>query len=644
MGTKVGKKSVYLVQQGVWDMPKESMPLACGYLKATALGNDNIREEMEIEIFNFSGGDSLSSMAQRMFCHGIPDILACSVLGWNYHSLGSLASTFHQCNPGGWVILGGNHVANQGKRVFRMFPDVDIIVNGEGEFVFRDLLLAYLHGLSPQELSEIRGISYCSEYGEVVTSAPVEPILDLDRIPSPFLSNAIEMVDANGEFRYDVALMESNRGCPYRCSFCYWGGAVGQKVRSFSRTRLQEELDFFGFHRVPALVLCDANFGMLRQDAEFIEDLIRTREKYGFPKALETSWAKNKTNLFYEIVDRMKEANLQSSFTLALQTLDDGTLQQMSRKNMKINDWEDLIEWLSDRGFDCYAELIWGAPGETYDSFLSGYDKLAERIPRIATYPLLVLPNTTYHDHREDYGLITVRGDRDDFEYVLAHRTMTIEDNQRMHRFLFWSRLVAENRLFRYIWTPLRKYAGMSQSEILQSMDDWFEQSEDPTACLFKASREPIVDAGVVSSTLHHFYEHPGSAKLFQSWWQERIQPFVPRDYSDFLADVFRYDQIIRPIFVDDESNGSRFEVVERGGTRYYVRRNVHFKFSVPELVAAMNGDRAVEIQPQRHVTTLYYRVGFRDYLDSHELASAYFGIPEAEVHENGGLLESRHP
>ena len=51
----------------------------------------------------------------------------------------------------------------------------------------------------------------------------------------PFLTGAIPMVDAAGNFLYDVGMLETNRGCPYSCSFCYWGGATGQKVRSFSR-------------------------------------------------------------------------------------------------------------------------------------------------------------------------------------------------------------------------------------------------------------------------------------------------------------------------------------------------------------------------------------------------------------------------
>ena len=145
-----GKVLVYLVQQGIWEMPLESMPLAAGYLKAIALEDPRIRDAVDIQILNYRGGVSLTTMANDLFARGKPDILACSVLGWNHRTFGSLAETFKQFRPDGWVLFGGTHVANQGERTFRTFPEVDVVVNGEGELVFRDLLLRYLDGSGPR--------------------------------------------------------------------------------------------------------------------------------------------------------------------------------------------------------------------------------------------------------------------------------------------------------------------------------------------------------------------------------------------------------------------------------------------------------------------------------------------------------------
>src|ERR1043165_649044 len=90
--TDSGKLVVDIVQQGIWDMPLESMPLASGYLKATALADETIAAKADISIRNFRGGITLSSMAYQLFSERVPDVLAFSVFGWSYRRFGALRS------------------------------------------------------------------------------------------------------------------------------------------------------------------------------------------------------------------------------------------------------------------------------------------------------------------------------------------------------------------------------------------------------------------------------------------------------------------------------------------------------------------------------------------------------------------------
>lgn len=632
----MGKRVVWLVQQGVWDMPKESMPLAAGYLKATALADEDIRREMEVRIFNFGGGDSGTTVAETLFSQGTADVIGFSVFGWNYHTFGNLADTYRQLSPTGWVVFGGTHVANQAERTFRQYPSVDVVVNTEGEYVFRSLLRAYLAGQSVSDLHHIPGISFRSEDGRVVTTPAPERIKDLDAIPSPFLTGAIPMTDARGEFRYDVALIETNRGCPYRCAFCYWGGAVGQKVRTFSRDRLRAELEVFAYHKVHTIVLCDANFGMLKQDHDFVEDVIRTRNRHGYPRSVEGSWAKNKSRVFYDIVQRMKAEGMKSSFTLALQTLDESTLDQMRRRNMRLNDWEDLVRWLRSEGLDCYAELIWGAPGETRESFLEGYDRLAQHMTRIAVYPLLLLPNTEYMEGKERYGFHTVRGEDDDFEYVLANNTMSIEANLEMKLFILWARSVAEHLLFRHIWLPLRELAGLTQSTVIVMLMNWFERSSHPaavrlTALAGRLRRQP----SMVPTFLHELYGELALDELIEAWWRESMEPRLPPEHVDFLADVLRYDCLSRPVF-DMPGNAAApqrdLPVVEVEGEKYYCRSGLRFAYDVPRVLDEMWRGERTTIRPEPTEVTIYCKVGFHRYYANHEQGVYYVGKTAAQL------------
>jgi radical SAM C-methyltransferase len=622
--------SVGLVQQGIWNMPLESMPLASAYLKATALADPVLRDRADIRIHNFRGGVTNATIANALFSGDLPDMLAFSVLGWNYRAFGELAATFKQLNPDGWVVFGGTHVSEQADRVFRMFPEVDIVVNGEGELTMRELIRQCLDGTDPRSLDGVLGIAYQTDGGDVVTNAARPRIEDLDIIPSPFLTGALELTDAAGAFRYDVALMETNRGCPHKCAFCYWGGAVGQKVRAFPMDRLRAELALFGKMKVHTIVACDANFGLLKQDVEFVRALIETRDRYGFPQALETSWAKNKSSTFYTIVKMLKEAGMRSSFTLALQTLSEGALDTMNRRNMKVNEWEDLVDWLGQEGLDCYAELIWGAPGDTIASFMEGYDRLSRKVSRIAIYPLLLLPNTDYVARREELGIKSVRGDHDDFEYVLAHNTMSFADNQLMQRFVFWARVVAENAVLRHSWAPLRHFAGLSQSTVLKNLDAWVEDTEDPAAVPLRAClASALGGTGSYGGAIQYFFTEPAAKELLCRWWRESIAPLVPQAHRCLLDEVFRYDILTQPIYCPDGIiREPGVEMRMAFGKLRYIRRAVRLEYDVPAIVMALRAGGAVEAEPSKRVVDLYYLAGAESAVTStnHEIVMHHMG------------------
>ncbi|HTJ36948.1 MAG TPA: KedN5 family methylcobalamin-dependent radical SAM C-methyltransferase [Dactylosporangium sp.] len=619
-------RTACLVQQGVWETPLESMPLAQGYLKAAALADERIRAEMDLRIHNFRGGRRLPEMARALFRDGPPDVLACSVLGWNQREFGALAETFKQLNPNGWVVFGGTHVANQGERVLRMYPEVDVVVDGEGELVFADVLRAFLDGRPRDRLGDIAGLTYRAADGTVVQNPPRARIERLDDIPSPFLTGAIELTDAQGRFRYDVALMETNRGCPYKCSFCYWGGAVGQKVRSFSRERLRAELELFARLRVHTIVLCDANFGMLPADLAFVEDLIEVRDRFGYPRALETSWAKNKSRTFHEIVRRMRRAGLRSSFTLALQTLDDAALDLMHRRNMKVNDWEELADRLAAEGLECYAELIWPAPGETVESFMDGYDRLSRRVSRIACYPMLLLPNTEYAEKKDAHGIVSVRGDHDDFEYVLADNTVTMQENERMQRFLYWARVLAEMCVLRHVWVGLRELAGLSQSAVLRDFAVYVEHSTAPAAAALRDGMRGAI-AGDVGGGAGRFFTDPDTRLLLQRWWDSSLGPRLPRAAAPVLDEMFRYDLLTHPVCGPAAED---LPVVPGRGGEHFLRADVELAYDVPALVAALRAGEPVSLAPAPTTVDLCYRVGAENavFSTNHEEIVHFMGEP----------------
>ena len=631
---------VALVHQGIWDMEKLSMPLALGYLRAYAEQDPEVGAAADFKLFNYRGSDQPVHMVPEVLIDEPPDILGCSVFGWNFRNFGQLATTFRQVNPDGWTIFGGTHVEQQAERVFRLYPEVDVVVNGEGEISFANLIRARLAGRSRHDLANIRGISFRTATGEIVTTEPEPRIKDLDAIPSPFLTGAIPLFDEKGEFLYDAVTMETNRGCPYKCAFCYWGGAVGQKMHAFSRERLRAELELFGRMHVQNICLCDSNFGMRPADRDFLEDFIITRSQHRFPHVLTTSWAKNKGRIFYDIVRTMRQAGLHSDFTLAIQTLDPDALRTVRRQNMPINQFEDLCEWLHKEGLGSYAELIWGLPGETYESFLEGYDRVARFVPRIATYSHLLLPNTAYDQERDQHRFVTIRGQDYDFEYILSHTTMTLDDNRRMHAFMFWARLIAEFMFLRYIWTPLRDWCGISQSQVLLDLNAWIEAQEgDATAATLLRHRNEVMstlDASRTGRPIRVLYQHPGVPGLLERWWNESIIPKTRAELHPFLRELVRYESIMRPLH-EDVARAEALDIEMIDEMAYFVRRGVTFAYDIAGTIS-QDADPTAAPQPSPQPPLDYlYQVGFSQHVDNHEIVAQYRAKTRDEI--SGELL-----
>lgn len=616
---------ICVVQQAAWDVPVDTMPLAAGYLKAVLDADPDLATEVETEICSFRGGATLYEMVKRLFDGAVPDVIAFSVLGWNYRNFGCLAETYKQLKPDGIVVFGGVHVAYQAERVFREFPWVDIVANGEGEPIFRDLVGYVLAHPGEREPADVLGLSYRQGDGSLCTTPDRERIDNLDLIPSPFLTGAIPMTDAAGRFRYDVALMETNRGCPYKCSFCYWGGAIGQRVRAFSRERMAAELDYFGFYQVPAICLCDANFGLLESDEEFVEDLIKTREKYGYPRGLESSWAKNKSDRFRRIVSAMKKHGFHSSFVLSLQTLDDEALTGMQRRNMKVNQWESLVSWLADEGMDCVGELIWGAPGETRESFLEGYDRLSEKVSRIAVYPMLLLPNTSYTNNREEHGFVTVRGEADDFQYVIGSRSAPIEESLSTQRFLFWARLLSENHYLHHIWAPTRKLTGLTQSKIIISLMEYFDESTHPAVAEFRELIPVLAESPAVIRALRRLFETAELEEVISQWWADRIVPQYPQPWQRFARELYEFERWSRSHYVmPGSAPEADWHLEERDGEELYVSEPRCFSYDIEAL---LHDGIVADRQPPAGDTVWYSfaaRSGFYFNADNHEIALGY--------------------
>lgn len=113
---------------------------------------------------------------------------------------------------------------------------MDFVVRGEGEYIFRDLLSCIAEGIDP---SRVDGVSWHRSDGTICHNVPAALIRPLDSLPIP----ALDLLRAVETYRpLDMGLMITERGCPSKCTFCGLHTLWEHKVRYHSIDRVIDEI------------------------------------------------------------------------------------------------------------------------------------------------------------------------------------------------------------------------------------------------------------------------------------------------------------------------------------------------------------------------------------------------------------------
>ena len=214
--------------------------------------------------------------------------------------------------------------------------------------------------------------------GEAVKTQDAKRIESLGEIPSPYLTGVFDqIIQANPDVEWNGTL-ETNRGCPFQCTFCDWGSLTYSKVKHFGLERVFDELEWMAQHRCGFISICDANFGMFPERDNLIADkIIEVQEQYGYPKTFSVAWAKNQKREVVDIVKKLLNApGFNQGLTLSVQSLDVDVLENIRRKNMEMNKLEEVFELCEQRNIPTYTELILGLPGESLKTWKDNFWRL----------------------------------------------------------------------------------------------------------------------------------------------------------------------------------------------------------------------------------------------------------------------------
>lgn len=218
--------------------------LALRYLKAYGEAHGQAYDIVEYTI-NMPVLHILSDITE----HDI-DVLGFACYIWNIEMTLHVVDMVKSVRPDIKIVLGGPEVSFTADELLERCPNIDYIVQGEGEEAFHALVTALQvgnDGLDPV-IPGVRGRRDSSILG----SLEAVEVSDLSSIPFPYTEEDME------DLEHKIIYYESSRGCPFSCQYCLSGNK--NTVRFFPQERTLEELQWFIDHGVKQVKFVDRTF------------------------------------------------------------------------------------------------------------------------------------------------------------------------------------------------------------------------------------------------------------------------------------------------------------------------------------------------------------------------------------------------
>lgn len=337
-----------------------------------------------------------------------PDILGLSNYMWNERLNAFAIQRLRMLNPDMLVVMGGPNIRTDKpgiKDFLDTHPDVDHYILYAAEIPFANLVgEALINGVGAAKHADVDGCMHVAG-DALLGEAFISSEKNLDYLPSPYTTGILDEFLEAGH----TPLFETNRGCPFSCTYCVWGIAALGKIKTFTMERVKEEMDYVSkrYSKTSSWVLADANFGILPRDVELAQLL---RDIYDNTEALSGVniwWSKVVTDKTVKIAKTL--GKLCHAY-VAFQSLDPEVLTLIKRSNISIEKLVAFKKEVEDYTDGALTDILLGLPGETKQSHMdSYYGALRLGFDKVGGGEVRLLPGSEMDqvESRKEYGLQT---------------------------------------------------------------------------------------------------------------------------------------------------------------------------------------------------------------------------------------------
>jgi radical SAM superfamily enzyme YgiQ (UPF0313 family) len=399
--TPACRRNVLLVQLPIPPLGpvpiRGNVPLAAAYLKLFAQGK-GLESFYDIQIFAAGQANTLGDRALvAALADREPWLIGFTCYLWNIERTLWIARELKRRRPGIRIVLGGPEITADNAWVLDT-ADYDFAVIGEGEQTFAQLLLGLLG--DPVPPVPVPGL-----YVPVTGSGPRydpsrrpesrTPLGDLNQLGSPYLAGILDAADE------EMLLLETARGCRYRCRFCYYWKSY-DKTYFLADDTIRASLQHVTNRGAREVFLLDPT---LNQRADFA-DLLRLLAECNPGRRFTYFGELRGEGITEETARLLREANF-TEVEVGLQSVGPDAMKLMDRKN-NLKAFERGVRAMLRQGIRVRADLIVGLPGDTVESVRQGLRYLhdLELCSDVQVFNLAILPGTSFRQEAAELGLV----------------------------------------------------------------------------------------------------------------------------------------------------------------------------------------------------------------------------------------------
>jgi anaerobic magnesium-protoporphyrin IX monomethyl ester cyclase len=411
----------------IWFVMGEYLPPPFGIIQLAAYLEREMKD-VEIEVVDCNAQQIDWQGLEKRIESSDPDIVASSALATcNTYLVARTLETAKRVNPNILTVTGGQHFTATAQESLETYPEIDIIVRGEGEETFAELVKKAGERSS---LRQVRGISFRHD-GKILHNPPRPLIESLDELPYPgyhFVKDIVHeyhfaaMAGRNAPY----ALIEGSRGCPHNCTFCsqwrHWQG----RWRVKSSERIADEMEFcYQKYGSRFIWLTDDNFGFGKRSSELADEILQ--RKMGADLMWFTQARCDDVVKHGDILPKLRKSGLRWVL-LGVESPRESTLEAF-RKNITAKDAREAVRSLKENDIFTQTMFIIGERKDTAKSIADLREFVNELDPELALFAVLTpFPGTELYDEAKRNGWI------EDFNwsnYDMVHAIMPTETLSR---------------------------------------------------------------------------------------------------------------------------------------------------------------------------------------------------------------------